>query len=300
MKIGLHDSDKTSFPNLALMKISSWHKICGDDVEWFDNKKQYDIVYSSKVFTFTREDDSLPKNTIKGGTGYDLSSKLPLHIEVCCPDYSIYNLDYSLGFLTRNCPNKCSWCFVPLKNEQDYPLFDIEDFLLHKRVVLMDNNPLAYDHGIRQIEKMIDLGVKVDFNQGLDPRRIDNGIAKLLSKLKWDSPLRLACDTPSSIEHVRKAVELLRWHNTTPRQYFCYTLVTDVDEAIERVKFLKGIYVDPFAQPYLDIKGTPPSRYQKQFARWVNTKQLFKNQSWEDYKTQHHVEEEVYNHGSVS
>ena len=33
MLIGLHDSDRTGFPNLALMKISAWHKARGDIVE---------------------------------------------------------------------------------------------------------------------------------------------------------------------------------------------------------------------------------------------------------------------------
>ena len=35
MLVGLHDSDKTDFPNYALMKISAWHKAQGDTVEWW-------------------------------------------------------------------------------------------------------------------------------------------------------------------------------------------------------------------------------------------------------------------------
>jgi hypothetical protein len=38
MKIGLVDLDARvggGFPNLALMKISAWHKARGDDVDWF-------------------------------------------------------------------------------------------------------------------------------------------------------------------------------------------------------------------------------------------------------------------------
>lgn len=70
MHIGLHDSDKTGFPNLALMKISAWHKARGDTVEWWSPMFPFDRVYSSKVFTFTPECAYLPPDTIKGGTGY--------------------------------------------------------------------------------------------------------------------------------------------------------------------------------------------------------------------------------------
>lgn len=53
MQIGLIDVDSHNFPNLALMKISAHHKKQGDDVEMWNALKEYDIVYKSKVFTFT-------------------------------------------------------------------------------------------------------------------------------------------------------------------------------------------------------------------------------------------------------
>lgn len=53
MRVALHDSDHTGFPNLALMKISAWHKARGDIVEWWNPMLTFDRVYSSKIFTFT-------------------------------------------------------------------------------------------------------------------------------------------------------------------------------------------------------------------------------------------------------
>ena len=53
MKIGLVDIDSHNFPNIALMKISQYHKDKGDSIEWVNYLKKYDIVYKSKVFTFT-------------------------------------------------------------------------------------------------------------------------------------------------------------------------------------------------------------------------------------------------------
>lgn len=284
MIIGLHDSDNTGFPNLALMKVSAFYKACGAVVEWYVAGKQYDLVYSSKIFTFTSEDITLPLNTIRGGTGYDLKIKLPDYIDSCFPDYSIYQIDYSLGFLTRGCHRKCNECFVPEKEGNIRAYNDINRFLLHDKVVLMDNNVLAHPHGIQQLEKIANMNVKVDFNQGLDARLIDDGVAKLLSKLKWLSPVRLACDHVNMMPVIHKAVELLRWHNCTPRQYFCYVLMKDLPSTIERVKFLKGIYVDPFVQPYRNQNGDDPPKEFKHFARWVNAKQAFKSTTWDEYR----------------
>lgn len=112
MKIGLIDVDG-KLPNLALMKISRYHKDCGDDVEWCDYISHYDIVYKAKIFTFT-QDDTYYLNADKvvcGGTGYDMHSSLPPEIDRLQPDYSLYpNIDKrtAYGFLTRGCPNRCN------------------------------------------------------------------------------------------------------------------------------------------------------------------------------------------------
>ena len=284
MNIALHDSDSTGFPNLALMKMSAAKKAEGHAVDWFSPLHfRGDEVFSSKVFTFTKEYPYLPDEAIKGGIGYGSELELDEATEHICPDYSLYEMDYSLGFLTRGCPRKCKWCFVPKKEGDIRANADIEEFARHKSVVLLDNNVLAHSHGIEQIEKMARIGLKVDFNQGIDARLIDDCIAKRLAKLKWLKPVRLACDQASQIEMVRKAVETLRWNNVTPRAYFCYVLVQDIDDALERVRMLKGMGVDPFAQPYIDKDGTPPTDEQRQFARWVNHKAIFKTVAWEDY-----------------
>lgn len=106
MKIGLHDAEKEhfrrakTFPNLALMKISAWHKAQGNTVEWWNPLLRYDRVYSSKIFDFTSKNPYLPRDTIKGGTRYDVNSRLPKEIDEIYPDYSIYpNCDYAIGFV---------------------------------------------------------------------------------------------------------------------------------------------------------------------------------------------------------
>ena len=47
MNIGLIDVDgHNGFPNLALMRISAWHKAHGDAVEWWNGFIHYDRVYA--------------------------------------------------------------------------------------------------------------------------------------------------------------------------------------------------------------------------------------------------------------
>lgn len=107
MNIGILAVDSNS-PNLALMKISAYHKARGDQVEWYNPLCKYDKVYAAKVFTFTPDYNYyINANQIeKGGTGYDIEKVLPIEVDRLQPDYSIYNIDSNLsyGFLTRGFP----------------------------------------------------------------------------------------------------------------------------------------------------------------------------------------------------
>lgn len=133
-KIGLIDVDSHNFPNLALMKISAWHKQQGDSVEWYEPLigGHYDRVYMSKVFNFT-QDYEYPINAdeiIKGGTGYNIQlidgkevytkdKELIYPIEHIYPDYSIYNItDTAYGFMTRGCPRGCDFLHCRGKRRQ--------------------------------------------------------------------------------------------------------------------------------------------------------------------------------------
>lgn len=169
----------SAFPNLALMKIARYHRNQGDTVEWADPLQHYDRIYMSKVFAFTPdvEDCYTADEIIRGGTGYDITSQLAPEIDSLQPDYSIYPwIDHktAYGFLTRGCPNKCKWCIVPKKEGAIRPYMDVEDIAIEGRnhLVLMDNNILASQYGIEQIDKIIAHKYRVDFNQAMDARLI--------------------------------------------------------------------------------------------------------------------------------
>ena len=289
MKIGLHDSDSNDFPNLALMKISAWHKAQGDAVDWWIPLEEYDRVYSSKVFTFTPENPYLPENTIKGGTGYGIYDELPPEIDRMFPDYSIYpKVDYAIGFLTRGCIRKCPWCVVPKKEGRIKPYNTWRDIKRpdSKDIVFMDNNVLACDHGISQMVDMIGQKVRIDFNQGLDARLITDDVADILSRLKWIQFIRISCDTDAMLDVCLSVIDKLGGHGIKPYRVFVYLLVQDLESAERRAIALRSAGANPFAQPYRDFANNiEPSEEQKRFARWVNHKAIFKSvERFKDYK----------------
>lgn len=289
MRIGLHDADKTGFPNYALMKLSAYHKAAGDEVEWWNPLEHFDKVYSSKVFTFTPEEPMLPADAIKGGTGYGIYEDLPDEIDAMCPDCSIYpKANHAIGFLTRGCIRKCPWCVVPKKEGYIRPYRTWEEVrrLDSRDIVFMDNNVLACDFGIEQMCGMIGKNVRVDFNQGLDARLIDNDVAEILAKLKWIRFIRMSCDTDAMLDVVLKAVESLGRYGVKPYRIFVYLLVQDIKSAEHRATRLRDAGVDVFAQPYRDFENSiEPTQEQRDFARWVNHKAIFKSvDRFADYK----------------
>ena len=199
------------------------------------------------------------------------------------PNYSLYpGVTASYGFTTRGCIRNCPWCIVPKKEGKLHAHAEIAEFLRadSRDVILMDNNILASDHGIRQLEWSIKKNLRIDCNQGLDARIIahDDAIAGLLSRIHWIRFIRLACDRNSQMESVRKSVQSIRRHSGKKHEFFCYVLVQDIEDAYERVEFLRSLSVTPFAQPYRDFKtNAEPTNEQKHFARWVTV-------SWEKYK----------------
>lgn len=290
MKIGLIDVDgHNGFPNLALMRLSAWHKARGDAVEWWNGFVHYDRVCMSKVFTFTQDVDTMidVDEIIRGGTGYKDYGSLPPEIEATAPDYSIYpDVDYAIGFLTRGCIRACPWRIVPKKEGRIRPAATWREIKRpdSDKILFLDNNVLSSEHGLQQIEDMGDESVWVDFNQGLDARLITPEVAALLARLRWIRFVRLSCDTSDMLPVIEQAVAYMKEAGIPKSRFWSYMLVQDVAEAERRAMALKSMGVTPFAQPYRDYDGDEPTEEQKSFARWVNNKAVFKSCSWQKYK----------------
>ncbi len=301
MKIGLHDAEKEhikgkTFPNYALMKISAWHKAQGDNVEWWNPLKNYDVVYSSKIFDFTPENPYLPENTIRGGTGYadiPLEQTLPPLIDEMFPDYSIYPAcDYAIGYITRGCPNNCRWCVVPSKEGKIKPYRSWRQLIRpdSKKLVLMDNNILASDFGIAQLEELTRQNYTIDLNQGMDARLVDERIAKILAGLKWIKYIRFSCDRQAQIEPIMRTAELLGKYGVKPYRLFIYLLVTaDIEDAVKRVEALKRLgNITIYAQAERNERqGIMPNKMQLEFAQRYVYSGRYRLESWEQYLERH-------------
>ena len=297
MYIGLHDAEKDSikgktFPNLALMKISAWHKAKGDIVEWWNPLYQYDRVYSSKVFDFTPDNPYLPNDTIRGGTGYrdlPMNQVLPPEIDDMFPDYSIYpDCDYAIGYLTRGCPNHCRWCIVPKKEGGIRPYREWQDIVRSdtNKLVLMDNNILACEYGIKQLESLIESGYSIDLNQGMDARLVTDRVAEILAQLSWIRFIRFSCDQKSQIEPIKRTIELLENYGVKPYRIFIYMLVTtDLVDASERVEALKGYKnINLYAQAERNERlGILPNAAQLEFQQRYVYGGGYRKETWSEY-----------------
>lgn len=288
MKIGIIDVDGHHFPNLALMRLSAWHKAQGDAVEWWNGFTHYDRVYLSKVFTFTQGFDMVidADEIITGGTGYKDYSSLPPEVEATPPDYTIYPwYNRAVSFLTRGCIRDCPWCVVPRKEGNIQPAAIWEEIKRpdSREIIFLDNNVLASGHGLEQIGRMGCEQVWVDFNQGLDARLITPETAALLAALRWIRYVRLSCDTSAMLPVVERAAAYLREAGVAAYRLWAYVLVQDIPDAHRRVLALEEMGIKPFAQPYRDYDGGEPTGEQKAFARWVNVRSVHSVCTWEDY-----------------
>lgn len=296
MRIGLVDVDGHNFPNLALMKISAWHKNRGHEVSFANPLERYDKIYMSKVFTFTPDCPySWDCETEKGGTGYgDYKKVLPDEIEHTCPDYDLYGVDYAMGFTTRGCIRHCSFCLVHDKEGMLHEHADLREFLSdRKKVVLLDNNIVASKHGIKQLEYCRDNGIAVDCNQGMDARILCKSeyLCNLVADLRQIKThgVRIACDQENEIEPCHKTIEMI--HNRNPRcGIIVYCLLTDdYEDSLRRVLEWRkyGHSVAVYAPPYRNF-GDPNQEipaWQRRLSNWASNHWKYYACEWKDYRT---------------
>lgn len=293
MKIGLIDVDGHNFPNLALMKISAYHKAKGDTVEWCFPLDHYDIVYQSKVFdeTYSPDIDWTPMadKIIKGGTGYGLDNTLPDEIEHIYPDYSLYpelTKDTAYGFLTRGCPRGCKFCIVASKEgRRSYKVADLSEFWRgQKNISLLDPNILACREHPDLLQQLIDSKARVDFNQGLDIRLTNERNIDLINRIKvkdihfaWDNPK----DDLKPYFEQYKALAKHKPHGRYGTVYCLTNFGSTMEENLYRIYTLRDLGYDPYVMVY--NKPNAP-REIRLLQRWCNNIVIFRScPRFEDY-----------------
>ena len=311
MKIGLIDVDGHNYPNLALMKLSAWHKEQGDHVEWYQPlfSGHMDKVYMSKIFSFTPDYEYFvdADEIIKGGTGYcietingeeifhkDKDICLPYEIEHIYPDYSIYSEqteDCAYGYLTRGCPRNCSFCHVSQKEQAySYKVADLSEFWRgQKHIELLDPNLLACPDWKDLLQQLIDSKASVNFNQGLDIRMMTDEKAQMLSQIKIDQ-IHFAYDRYEDRQLIEpKFLEFRKRSKIHPHDLQVYVLCGDrekrvLSEDLHRIYWLRENGYAPYIMLY-DKDNIPKGHELRKLQRWVNNRIIFwKIDKFEDYR----------------
>ena len=260
------------------MKISAYHKQCGDKVEWVNLFEHYDRVYMSKVFTFTPDFEYCinADEIIKGGTGYDLHNKLPTEIENIYPDYSIYpEYNEAYGFLTRGCPRNCDFCIVGTKEGLcSRKVANLDYFWNGQKVIkLLDPNLLACKEHIDLLQQLVDCKAKIDVTQGFDIRLVNSKNIELIKRMKIDC-IHFAWDNPKE-DLFPKFKEVAGELNLPIRKLKAYVLTnfnTTFEEDLFRIYALRDIGVDPYVMIY-DKRNAP--KQIRHLQRWCNNKRIF-------------------------
>ena len=279
---------RNTIPNLALMKISAWHKAQGDKV-FFGECEKPDHVYAASVFTkntLRREQvAAVYPNAITGGTGYDLTTELPDEIEVMRPDYDLYDIDYGIGMTSRGCIRKCSFCVVPKKEGSIKSVRMIEKIINPKsrNVTLLDNNFFAQPRWRERIEEIKHYKLKVDFNQGLDIRLLDLEQAQALKDIN-PPYIRFAFDNVKLEKQVQRGIDLLREVNYSINRnriglYVLTGYNSTHEEDLYRCEWLHDQNINTHVQVY---EGAP--QITRHLARWGNQPRLWAQIAFSQYE----------------
>ena len=298
-KIGVYQVDGTNyqgiqFPNISLMKISAYHKSIGDTVEWYEGHlfaSQYDKIYASKIFKFS-EMPQVPDNMIIGGTGIDFYNKLPAEIETAPMDWELYpNTPFHYGFSMKGCRFKCSFCCVPTKEGRPYNYNTIDELLTNpsgkNNLMLLDNDFFGGANWQGNLERIIELKLKVCFVQGLNIRIISDRQAELLSKCNYRNSkfnqkyLTFAWDQYQDGKVVIRGIERCNKFGIPCKNMQFFVLIgfdTTTEQDQERVETLRNLGCMPYIMPY-----NKKDKYQRAYARYVNHRAIFKSCTWKEY-----------------
>ena len=260
--IGIIDADLldngTRHPNLALLKLSGYHKEHGDsvhliesydDILYGNGADKYDQIYLARVFDFTKipfDVKSIP-NLKYGGTGFFFEPylengihMLPNDIEHHMPDYHLYDefigkeisrgikanrftdyQEYSIGFATRGCFRHCPFC-VNRTYKKAFRHSKITEFFdkTRKYIYLWDDNILAYEKWYEVFDELEATGRRFQFRQGMDIRLMDDEKAKRLSNVKYIGDYIFAFDNIKERAEIERGLTCWQKYNhRVPKLY---------------------------------------------------------------------------------
>jgi hypothetical protein len=279
---------KTKIANLALMKLSAFHKERGDTASI--DEPDPDLVYISSPFQSANKhidyQQMFPAAKIEYG-GYGFNDKqLPHEIEHIMPDYSIFNTPYSMGYTTRGCIRSCPFCIVPkmegnIKKHAHPSEFWNQD---HDTIMFLDNNWLALPKWFEETSKWIldqDLTL---MEHGMDIRLLNEINVKRLRELRIKPYYKFAFDNIDMHQVVVTKLQLLEKYGFNLKQEVSFYVYLNSDaefnDALKRCKILKAEGTNAYVMFNITEKRT---QRVKLLQRWANRRWHYWACEFEDY-----------------
>ena len=264
--------------NLALMRLSTIHKEQGDTIMLNAPIFPADYTYASILFEKNKNQFIADEY---GGPAFE-NSVLPLKMDdYFMPDYSLFNLDYSLGYSYRPCSNDCFFCKVPKFNHPDIEHHSIWEFHDPKfnKICLLNNNTFQDTQWKETFEEIWDEDLTVIDENGYDLRLLNNEKTAALKKTKFKGSIHFAWDRMQDETLILEGLKLLRKYKISrARVYVLIGYDTTQEEDLHRCQKIIDYKQDPYIMPYVRTK---PNRRFKRFIdsfMWRKYKTI--NQAW--------------------
>lgn len=268
--------------NLALMKISAYHKMRGDSVVLNEPQQPAELTYGSWLFCQRDYAD------INGGPGLDPTIHLDSNIEGLHPDYSLYpQIDYSLGFTWRYCPRRCGFCVV---TKQNNPKFHQSIWAFHdsrfNKICLLNNNTFSDPQWRETFEEIWDANLIVHDENGYDLRLLDDEKAEALKHTRFEKEIHFSWDFIEDETKIIRGMELAKKYKLNASIFVLigYPDLKPIDESdIYRCQKIADYNFTIFPMPYNG--GNKQLRAFKRYIRLFAYKNYRTvDAGWRDYR----------------
>ena len=264
--------------NLALMKISAYHKARGDEVKLNEPLLwKADLTYGSYLFRFSGK---YPGDFI-GGPGVDPTIRLE-GFDGIKPDYRLFPVDFSLGYTWEWCPRRCGFCCVPKQNnpKEHHSIWEFHDARFSK-ICLLNNNTFSDPQWRETFEEIWDAGLIVVDENGYDIRLMDEEKAEVLKRTRFDGQIHFAWDRMPDGERTLEGLKLAKQYKLNAMVYVLMGYDTTFEEDIYRCQKIYDLGFDPFPMLYRQTRALRSFRRFIYLRYYRKYKTLMK--AWLDY-----------------
>ena len=243
---------------------------------------EYDKVFVSNIFDINKDRvEVINCNDVTfGGIGSrNPHLQLPCKIEMTEP-YYFPNEDTSYGFITRGCK-------VPKYEGKLKEYNKIENVVKHKKVKFLDNNILAYEKHMEVFQWCLEHPeIKVEFNQGLDFRLVNDENLEALSKLNYMGEYIFAFDEPKYQPLMEKKLALMKKYISKAwklKFYIYYHPSMDLKQLVERVEWCRKNECLPYVMRDIECWNCEMKEFLIDYASYCNQPSMFKKLTFSEY-----------------